>query len=136
MRSIIHCLIFFSLFLSCTRTDRSEDLSQLVDEELSFSLEQYKLMAQSLPDANRLPRTTSRDDGSLVTSGTDWWCSGFFPGSLWYLYEYSGNPEILAEAKRRTAVLEREKFNTGTHDLGFMLFNSFGNGYRLTDDLQ
>jgi hypothetical protein len=93
-------------------------------------------MIQSLPDPTCLPRSTNPDDGSLITSGTDWWCSGFFPGSLWYLYEYSGDPEILAEAQRRTIVLEKEKLNRGTHDLGFMLYNSFGNGYRLAGDTQ
>jgi unsaturated chondroitin disaccharide hydrolase len=125
-------VLFICLLLSCGKTNQTQDLSQIINEGLSFSLEQYQLMAKSLPDSTRLPRSTNPDDGSLVTSGTDWWCSGFFPGSLWYLYEYSGDQNILAEAKKRTAVLEKEKLNTGTHDLGFMLYNSFGNGYRIT----
>ncbi len=136
MKSSVYFLLLFLLLLSCSETKHPKELTQLVDEGLNFSLEQYKLMAQSLPDSTRLPRTTDPEDGSLVTSGTSWWCSGFFPGSLWYLYEYSGDSNILEEAKKRTAVLEKEKFNTGTHDLGFMLYNSFGNGYRLTGDPQ
>ncbi len=131
MNRILPWLILLITISGCKKDTEGQLLDQLIRENLSFCADQYLLMAEALPD-DKFPRTTSPDDGSLVTSGTDWWCSGFFPGSLWYLYEYSGDPEILAEAKKRTAVLEGEKLNTHTHDLGFMLYNSFGNGYRLT----
>ena len=124
--------ILLIILSSCGIKEHNKNLPQIMDEGLNFSLDQYKRMAESLPDSTRLPRSTNKDDGSLVTSGTEWWCSGFFPGSLWYLFEYSGDQEMLFEAVRRTAPLEKEKLNTGTHDLGFMLYNSFGNGYRIT----
>jgi rhamnogalacturonyl hydrolase YesR len=50
------------------------------------------------------------------------------------MYEYTKDPQWAAEAKKWTANLEKEKFNTHTHDLGFMLYCSFGNGLRLTGD--
>ena len=128
--SIVYILLI--ILSSCGIKEHNKNLPQIMDEGLNFSIDQYKRMAESLPDSTRLPRSTNKDDGSLLTSGTDWWCSGFFPGSLWYLFEYSGDQEILFEAVRRTAPLEKEKLNTGTHDLGFMLYNSFGNGYRIT----
>lgn len=129
IRSVFILLIFL---LSCGKTKHEQQLSRIIDEGLSFSLNQYKRMAESLPDSNQIPRSTNPEDGSIVTSGTDWWCSGFFPGSLWYLFEYSKDQFFLVEAINRTAPLEKEKLNKGTHDLGFMLYNSFGNGYRLT----
>ncbi len=132
MRQILVNFLLIGLLLSCGQTRQTQDLSQIIDEGLNFAIEQYQLMAQSLPDSTRLPRSTNPDDGTLVTSGSNYWCSGFFPGSLWHLYEYSGDQNILVEAMRRTAPLEKEKLNTGTHDLGFMLYNSFGNGYRLS----
>jgi unsaturated chondroitin disaccharide hydrolase len=132
MRLSICCILLFCLFISCSKRKQDQDLVQLIEEGLNFSLEQYKLMVQSLPDSTRFPRSTNPDDGTLVTSATNWWTSGFFPGSLWYLYEYSGDQNILVEAMKRTAPVEKEKLNTGTHDLGFMLYNSFGNGYRLS----
>ncbi|WP_444104088.1 glycoside hydrolase family 88 protein [Bacteroides sp.] len=61
------------------------------------------------------------------------WCSGFWPGILWYDYEYTGDERIKEEAERFTAPL---KFLSETpafdHDLGFLVFCSYGNGYRLT----
>ncbi|MEN7546815.1 glycoside hydrolase family 88 protein [Rapidithrix thailandica] len=104
-----------------------------VKEALDFSVQQYLGMAKHLPDSI-MPRTTNTKDGSLRTSGTSWWTSGFYPGTLWYLYEASGNEQIKQEAIKRTAYIEKEKHNKGTHDLGFMLYCSFGNGYRLTDN--
>lgn len=80
-----------------------------------------------------LPRTLDTA-GALVTARSDWWTSGFFPGSLWYLYEYSKDEKIKDAAMLMTSRIEKEKNNTGTHDLGFMLYCSFGNGLRLTGD--
>src|SRR5690606_19231944 len=69
-----------------------------------------------------------------VTSNTAWWTSGFFPGTLLYLYEHSGDEQLLQLAKEKLRILEKEQYNTETHDLGFMLFCSFGNALRLTGD--
>ena len=82
------------------------------------------LMAENLPEG-MLPRTSDQETGEFVTSISNWWCSGFFAGSLWYLYEYTGKDEIMDAARRVNALVEKEKDNKGTHDLGFMLNNSF-----------
>ena len=91
-------------------------------------------MAASLKDQpGKLPQTIDAS-GKLVTSNSDWWCSGFVPGTLWYLYEYNKDPQLLSYARDYTARLEKEKNNKGTHDLGFMLYCSYGNGYRIAGD--
>jgi unsaturated chondroitin disaccharide hydrolase len=60
--------------------------------------------------------------------------SGFFPGSLWYLYEYNREAKWLAAASNYTARLKRIQDFRGHHDVGFMLYCSYGNGLRLTGD--
>lgn len=63
----------------------------------------------------------------------DEWCAGFWPGVLWYDYEYTGDGRIREEAERFTASLEfLSKTPAFDHDLGFLVFCSYGNGYRLT----
>lgn len=65
----------------------------------------------------------------------DEWCSGFWPGILWYDYENTGDSSIMAEARNYTAPLEYlSKTPAFDHDLGFLIFCSYGNGYRLTGD--
>lgn len=78
------------------------------------------------------PRSIEKGKLKLV-KGQDW-TSGFFPGELWFMYEYTGKKKWLPIARNYTASLEKQKFYGGTHDLGFMMYCSFGNGYRLTGD--
>lgn len=61
------------------------------------------------------------------------WCAGFWPGILWYTYEYTGDENIRQEAERFTTSLEfLSRTPAFDHDLGFLVFCSYGNGYRLT----
>jgi len=62
------------------------------------------------------------------------WTSGFFPGELWMLYEYTGDKRWEVLARQFTANIENEKFNGITHDMGFKIYCTFGAGYRLTHD--
>lgn len=89
----------------------------------------------SITKANRplvSPRTID-EDGSLVMVPAWDWTSGFFPGELWFMYEYFNDSKWEELAIRFTDPLEGQKKNRGTHDLGFMIYNSFGNGLRLSD---
>ncbi len=79
------------------------------------------------------PRSLSAD-GKLILVPSKDWTSGFFPGVLWYLYEFTGNKNWETQARLFTSGIENEKMNGGTHDMGFKIYNSFGNGFRLTND--
>jgi hypothetical protein len=106
-----------------------------VDTKKQFELAalQYEGMLASHPDITQFPQS-SWPDGTAKNMKSEWWCSGFFGGSLWYLYEYTQDPKWKAAAEKWTLAVEKEKFNTGTHDLGFMIYCPFGNGYRLTQN--
>ena len=73
-------------------------------------------------------------DGKIRVANPHSWISGFFPGSLWLLYEHTGDEQLKTYADKFTRRLEVLKDYTGTHDLGFMVFCSYGNAYRLTGD--
>jgi hypothetical protein len=108
-------------------------LLEKADATLKFAARQYKLMMKHVPDTV-LPRSTNSKDGSLLTSGTSWWTSGFYPGTNWYLYEYTKDPAFKEEALKRMALVKKEQYNTHTHDLGFMMYCPFGNAWRITKD--
>ncbi|MDR1335924.1 MAG: glycoside hydrolase family 88 protein [Tannerella sp.] len=126
-------LIFMALALvSCAPAQTSPD--EMIKARLDTSVQQYEGMARSLLDRpDKLPRTVD-ENGNLLTTDPSGWVSGFVPGTLWYLYQYTGREDLLAAARNYTGRLEQEKYNTGTHDLGFMLYCSYGNGLRLTGD--
>lgn len=89
--------------------------------------------AESLPSATVYP-VRSNAGGAWVTSDAAGWTSGFFPGSLWLMYEGTGDEKWRALAERWQAGIESQKSNTSTHDLGFMIHDSFGHDARLTGD--
>ncbi|PUZ22941.1 glucuronyl hydrolase [Chitinophaga parva] len=103
-----------------------------VAKQLKLAAHQYHGMLQELGDTTTLFPQSINPDGSMKKMKSDWWCSGFFGGSLWYLYEYTKDTSLKSAAATWTEAVSKEQYNTGTHDLGFMLNCSFGNGYRIT----
>lgn len=79
------------------------------------------------------PRTINKD-GSLSLVNSHDWCSGFFSGTLWHAYEYTNQPEMRETAISWTWPIEDAKWHKGTHDLGFMMNDSFGKAYSLTGE--
>jgi len=78
------------------------------------------------------PRTVEKDGSLRLITPRDW-CSGFFPGSLWFMYEYTHGSKWKEKADKHTFLIESEQFDRTSHDVGFKIFNSFGSGYKLTD---
>lgn len=72
------------------------------------------------------PKTWHEEKQQLETSDSGWWCSGFYPGTLLYLNNAVKAPELQKEALEFLNNLKKEQFNTSTHDLGFMMYCSFG----------
>jgi len=126
-------LVSITLLFSCAK---QKTMKGTIDESLIFSAKQYSLLADVMKNkADLLPRTID-GDGNLVTDSSRAWISGFFPGSMWYLYEATKEQKFLDDAKLFNARIEKENYTPENHDVGFLLFSSFGNGLRLTGDKQ
>jgi len=107
-----------------------QHLLYTIKNNLTSAAVQYGFMKQHL-DTGQFPKTFYKAANKLVTSNSGWWCSGFYSGTLLYLYQYNHAQKVLDEANISMAGLAREQFNTHTHDLGFMMYCSFGNAYRV-----
>ncbi|MGE4569218.1 MAG: glycoside hydrolase family 88 protein, partial [Bacteroidales bacterium] len=85
--------------------------------------------------ADSLPRNILQGQSGWNRVGIHDWTSGFWPGVLWYAYEASGRADLLEYARKYTEPLRGVlSVPVDNHDLGFMFFCSYGNGYRLTGD--
>jgi len=125
-------LVFgFACLSVCSNAQGKKSMRKLINKNMELADKQYKFMA-SLTPADSMPRSFDQARNRLVVSNTRWWTSGFFPASLWYIYLYTKDTAIRSEAERRLAILEKEKYSTADHDLGFMIFCSFGNAYKIT----
>lgn len=124
---------------SCFQTATAESID--VDSALGYC---HSKVVRSLEELSRdsidytmMPRTIAAGDSAwhCRKATPDEWCSGFWPGVLWYDYEMTGDEKIREKAEKYTESLEylsqRPIFD---HDLGFLIFCSYGNGYRLTQN--
>lgn len=105
----------------------------LVKNGFANAEKQYQQLINLSPDCTLFPRSTEAD-GSLITVKYQDWTSGFFPGSLWYIYEHSKDQKWMDAAEKWTNGLKKGQFITDTHDIGFIMYCSYGNAYRLTKD--
>ena len=137
MKSLFIVLaVAMSILSSCN--NQKEKKSESVDDDFvakSFNLATVQLTAaiEQYQDITKFPRSTN-PDGTLHTRGASNWVSGFFPGCLWKMYEYSGNEKWISAAEKWTNALNEQQYNTGTHDVGFIINSSYGNGLKLTNN--
>jgi unsaturated chondroitin disaccharide hydrolase len=120
------CALFLLAF-----TDRPDD-EAFIQENYVFAQKQLKLLLDTANQVDSLfPRTTNKQGKVLLTNKYEW-TSGFFAGALWYAYELGKDEQLKQEAIKWTEKLEPLKNFTEHHDLGFMMYCSYGNAYRLT----
>lgn len=133
---IVVVIVIAALLPGC-RNDQShhdirKDIDTLITVNLKFAQEKITYFIENL-DVNTYPGSVD-DDGQLKTIPAKSWESGYMAGILWYLYDYTHEAKWKVYAQQWTAGLELQKFNKNSHDLLFMLFASFGNGYKITQE--
>ncbi|WP_324680750.1 glycoside hydrolase family 88 protein [Hymenobacter sp. GOD-10R] len=106
-----------------------------VEEQLAYCAAQARKTVAQTADYTKLPRRISAGKNQWEYVDREDWTSGFWPGTLWYLYQQQPTGFWKEKAEGFTQnlapVLDHQ---TVDHDLGFMFYSSYGNGYRLTKD--
>jgi unsaturated chondroitin disaccharide hydrolase len=66
------------------------------------------------------------------------WTAGFLAGMLWIVAQRTGDPWWRQQAERYSRDLAPRRFDTGTHDLGFLFTPSYGRwrGFDDTDEVR
>lgn len=135
---LIAILLIILFVSSCKKEAIKNDAKIETKQELTkrvFNLaeKQYRFLIDKIDTISPLlqPRSLNKD-GTLRMAYKEDWTSGFFPGSLWYLFEYTKDQKWKTEAEKFTEALDSAQFVKWNHDVGFMIQNSFGQGYRLT----
>lgn len=127
MRIFIILLAVLGFYSCSVNKELQADFSELTTE-LS---EQMKVLVQAIPD-DKVPRSYPDENGGYWMVGNNDWTCGFPAGSFWFLYEFTGDEFWKNTAVENTVKLEGVQYRTNTHDLGFMVFCSYGNAYRIT----
>ena len=131
MKNLI-AFAFSAFLLSCAGAPKTEEKS-FIDENIDFARAQIGNEIGVIEASGKcLNPVTLKTDSSVYYCGYADWRSGFFPGSVWYLYELTGDSTLLPLATKYTEAIEEAKNLTWHHDIGFIVNCSFGNGLRLT----
>ncbi|MFW5756110.1 MAG: glucuronyl hydrolase, partial [Tangfeifania sp.] len=122
-------ILLAAFFLSSCVGNKSgmPEFSELTEQLGS----QLKVLVDHTP-SEKVPRSYPDEDGGYWMVGINDWTCGFPAGSFWYMYELTGDVFWKEVALENTLKLEGVQYRTNTHDLGFMVFCSYGNAYRLT----
>ena len=94
---------------------------------------QAKKTVEENPAINLLPVVIDKNNKQWTNNSITNWRSGFWPGIEWYLFESTKDEYWKKQAEKSTTMLSGifDK-PVANHDLGFQLYCSYGNGYRLT----
>lgn len=136
IKPLFYQCLTFVIMVACTQAkevSERQDNSLLLSDNIEFALAQVGNQIEIIEASGEvLNPVTVRDDGSIYFCGYRDWRSGFFPGSVWYLYELSGDTTLMEKAVKYTEAIEDAQYLTSHHDIGFIIETSFGNGLRLT----
>lgn len=131
------CLLFAFVSLTHTAVDAHEEFfAHQINSNLNYCDEQIRLTEQTIHSDTIFPRSINANSKVWKTTNFADWTSGFWPGILWMDYEATKDPYIKEKAEHATATLERllDPKHKTDHDIGFQLYCSYGNAYRITGD--
>ncbi|MCY1719366.1 glycoside hydrolase family 88 protein [Prolixibacteraceae bacterium Z1-6] len=120
-------LCVLALLAGCTAKEKGKGKESF--DTMGFIAKQFDNTLATESNPTKIPRTII-EDGSLKTVGIYNWTSGFFAGNLWYMYELTKDDKWKNEAIKWTEALDTIQYWSGNHDVGFMMYCSYGNGLK------
>ena len=135
MRIRLQLILFVSLLMFACASKKDTVVQFSVEKVLDENVEKINAVQKTVKSADQYPRNIPKGQTNWEMVGVRDWCSGFWPGILWYAYEHSNDTELKESAMKSTEALKPIAYSPAeNHDIGFMLYCSYGNGYRLTQN--
>ena len=121
----------FSLLLLAATAIGCADRNDIIQENVENAKAQLAYLIEASEAGDTLQIPSSYKNGKIEFGPSDDWVSGFFAGTLWYMYELTGDEYYAEKAQKHTEILHDIQFLKWHHDVGFMVYDSYGNGLRL-----
>ena len=133
MRNIL-CRLSLSLFAAIGCSSSKERQVDFIEDNIANAVAQETLQTDIIEKSGKIlnPRTID-ENGNIKYIPIDDWCSGFFPGNIWYTYKLTGDAKWLPLARKYTEALDSVKYLKWHHDVGFMIGCSYLNGLRIAN---
>ncbi|MEN6453046.1 MAG: glycoside hydrolase family 88 protein [Prolixibacteraceae bacterium] len=129
-RTLLFATMLSLVLWACSMSKKPQ---RYIEENLDYASRQIGLQLDAIEKTGKIlnPRTIDKQ-GAIHYVGFSDWTSGFFPGTMWYLYEMTGTERWKEYGTKITESLDSAKYLTWHHDVGFIINCSFGNAFRLT----
>lgn len=137
MNKLKYLVLFFGftlLFTACKPENKLEKESIATTDSESLLEFRFQKLLDYKVDSLSFPRSMSIEDDTIRKVPSKDWTSGFFPGNLWQIYRLTGQEKYKEKAAQWTVLMENQKRNGITHDMGFKIFCSFGEGLKIDDN--
>lgn len=128
-----YLIIGLAVLLSACKSNDKKEETETTNSKVLLEQRYTELLEYPI-DSIGFPRSMSVKTGAIMKVPSKDWTSGFFPGNLWQLYRLTGKEAYKERAKQWTVYMENQKFNNKTHDMGFKVFCSFGEGLKVEDN--
>ena len=132
-RTFFILVFIFLVSLGCfsCKTTATDDFS--IDSEIAYCRSQAMRTLVSIPSLDKIPNSMDLDSIKWRYTQVGSWTCGFWPGILWYLYEDTKDNMWREAAGKVTDMIAPLAYRKAkSHDSGFIMMCSLGNGYRLT----
>lgn len=122
--------VLFLLACVLGKTQAQDSETAFINENMEFAAKQCKLMLATPGKGNAVMPHSLSGNGMPQKVSVYSWTAGFFPGTLWYVSEYTNDKALKDSALVYTKKMEPVKKFTANHDIGFMMYCSYGNANR------
>lgn len=122
------------LLIGCKSTKVSQPSTDYVANAIETATKQLGYQVKIIEDSGKFMNPRTIENGKVRYVGPRDWTSGFFPGTLFYMYDLTKDKKWLDCGVKYTETLEPIQFLTQHHDVGFMINCSYGNALRLTNN--
>lgn len=125
-----YAIVLYATFFAAAGCAGSGRGADIISDNISNAKVQIGALLSASEDGGALRIPSSYQDGHVVYVPKDDWVSGFFAGTLWYMYDLTGERSWADHAWAHTQALDSIQYLTWHHDVGFMVYDSFGNALR------
>lgn len=123
------------LLVGCAKSNNGSQAEEdYAANAVEVAKQQLGFQVKLIEDSGRFINPRTVVDGTVQYVPADDWTSGFFPGTMFYMYDLTGDKKWLDYGVKYTETLDSIKFLKWHHDVGFMIYCSYGNALRVTNN--
>jgi len=130
MKLVRICIVL--LIISIFGCKLKQTKSNVAEDDIAMAEKQVGRQVDIIEQSKKMLNPRTLKNGKVEYVPIDDWTSGFFPGTMWLMYDLTKNEKWKKLGIKYTENLDSIKYLTWHHDVGFIIRTSYGNAYRVT----